>query len=199
MAVKLTDGFRQRLEREVAARIVEGRLPDAWRRVLAGEVPTQPLGREPPQPDRMSPGLRTVVRIIGRPSLLIRDDTFEEAVSDEWSEVLEAHRGVLESALPGVGRIDLEHHPDLAWAGTGFLIDDDIVVTNRHVAHEFVAREGSGFTWRSSGGVEIGRSVDFRAEHAATGSASAELTEILWVERESGPDMAFFRIAGTTT
>ena len=37
------------------------------------------------------------------------------------------------------GRIEVDNHPDLTWVGTGWLLADDVVVTNRHVASEFAA------------------------------------------------------------
>jgi hypothetical protein len=39
----------------------------------------------------------------------------------------------IEAAIPSVGRIELPGHPSLPYGGTGFIVGDDLLMTNRHV------------------------------------------------------------------
>lgn len=48
-------------------------------------------------------------------------------------------RAAIRRVIPSVGRIEVDNNPDFTWLGTGWLIGDDVVVTNRHVASEFAA------------------------------------------------------------
>jgi endonuclease G len=59
----------------------------------------------------------------------------------EW---LDAYRESLGKVLPSVGRIDVPGLPTLPYAGTGFVVGDDILLTNRHVAEVFVNGLGAG-------------------------------------------------------
>lgn len=193
--MKLTTSFEKDLDRELAKRLRARQLPQPYRhalgargvraaaRGLAAGAAGSAFGRR----------LRTIVRAHHRPSLLVQDDTFEPAVSDAWSGLLEQHRTTLAGVLPAVGRIELENHPQLSWVGTGFLVADNVLVTNRHVAHEFAERRGQGFAWRSFADGQADPGVNFLAEHERE-SARRPMIGILHVEDETGPDMAFFRV-----
>ena len=85
--------------------------------------------------------LETIVNRVGRPVLEVADDDFR--VEGPEAAIWEARlgnatvRAALRRVIPSVGRIEVDNHPELTWVGTGWLIADDIVVTNRHVAAEF--------------------------------------------------------------
>jgi endonuclease G, mitochondrial len=46
-------------------------------------------------------------------------------------------RGRIERCIESIGRIELPGHPRLPYGGTGFLVGDGLVMTNRHVAEIF--------------------------------------------------------------
>jgi endonuclease G len=48
----------------------------------------------------------------------------------------------VEAAIPAVGRIDLPDQPSLPYGGTGFVVGDGLLMTNRHVAQLFAAGLG---------------------------------------------------------
>lgn len=143
------------------------------------------------------PDIREAVIVrFGRPALLIRHDTFEPPDSEVWRQRLETARAAIETAIPAVGRIEVRNHPDLDWVGTGWLVAPDVVVTNRHVGVEFGRREGAGFAFRRNvRGLQIAARVDFREEHTIAEAEEFALIDILHIEDEDGPDMAFFRAA----
>jgi endonuclease G, mitochondrial len=138
-----------------------------------------------------------------RPVLPVKDDRLALEFSDDderksWLPRLEATAGVANAAIPSVGRIELTGSR-FAWIGTGWLIDENILVTNRHVALEFTQRDGQRFAFQP--GIDIpemrGR-VDFAQEIGATKRPVLfELVKPLWVEDKPGPDVAFFEIART--
>src|SRR5262249_7520435 len=87
-----------------------------------------------------------------RPVLTIRDNEtllvfVENADSEIWEARLKRAKPLLDHAIRAVGRIELKGSR-LDWVGTGWLVADNILVTNRHVANEFAMRKGEGFTFR---------------------------------------------------
>lgn len=143
----------------------------------------------------------TIVRKTGRPVLaVIRNQarlTFEEADSRIWKERLERAGDGLSQAAAAIGRIEVEGHA-LAWLGTGWLVAPDIIVTNRHVAGAFARRQGTGFVFRQGlGGSAMSASIDFLEELEREDSLSFALAEILHIEEDDGPDVAFLRVRST--
>jgi endonuclease G len=53
-----------------------------------------------------------------------------------------AARATLEAALPAIGRVELPDHPSLPYGGTGFVVGDGLLMTNRHVAELFASGLG---------------------------------------------------------
>jgi endonuclease G, mitochondrial len=133
-----------------------------------------------------------------RPVLAISENaaklTFRDAAdSDIWKVRLEKAEDKIKKASQAVGRIDLEN-AGLDWVGTGWLVHDEIIVTNRHVAGEFVARKAAGFSFKIGVGAEIGAAVDFLQEIDNPRTLVFRIVKILHVESPSGPDIAFFQI-----
>jgi endonuclease G, mitochondrial len=149
-----------------------------------------------PPPIPVDAGLEAIVLLLGRPVLLVRhDDVDLSAVeTDTWRQRLEQAQPVLRSAIRSVGRIEVRNNPQLDWVGTGWLVTDDVVVTNRHVASEFARREGDGFVFRSSFLGPMEASIDFSEELGGGAPAEVRLVEVLHVEDDGGPDLAFLRV-----
>jgi len=103
--------------------------------------------------------LETIVRR-ERPVLFVKEDwidvvdvtAFGEEAKDLIAD-LDARRADLQPLMPLIGRIDVTGFPGNDYLGTGWFVDADIVVTNRHVA-SLIAR------WD-------GRKLPFRAASAA--------------------------------
>jgi endonuclease G len=139
-----------------------------------------------------------VVLFEGRPSLLIRNDTFQLPDLAIWRERLHVSTGLLERVIPSVCRIELARHPLSAFypmIGTAWLIAEDVIVTNRHVAVFFGFQAGDRFYFRAhpeGGTVEI--RADFVEEHAASRENEFDVAEILHIEDDAGLDMAFLKL-----
>ncbi len=88
----------------------------------------------------------SVVVFTGRPSLLVQGDSFELPPLRTWRARLLASKSRLEAALPSAGRVELASS-DAGYVGTGWMIADRHIITNRHVAERFATatRRGGGF------------------------------------------------------
>src|SRR5215207_1728067 len=148
-------------------------------------------------PDRpVDPGLEAIILVMGRPVLLVQNDDFDLTVleTDTWRTRLEKARQGLRAAVLSVGRVDLDNIPRCDWVGTGWVVADDVVVTNRHVAAEFARRQGDGFVFQTSFLGQMGARIDFKEELEGPHPAEFRVTEVLHIEDAPGPDMAFLRV-----
>lgn len=111
-------------------------------------------------------------------------------------KAIEDNKSALEKACKGVGRVDLNNHFSLPYAGSGFLIDDTLVVTNRHVALIFAERLRSGYRFRKGRfGADIEARMDYRRFLGDATHLRAEVSEVLYIARDDEPDFALLRVA----
>lgn len=180
---------------EIGNRAAEGRLKNATseaprRRILERVQPsfrTEALGRDF--------DTEAIVLAFGRPSLLVRNGTFELPESTTWREILSLSRPRIEEAIARVGRIELINS-EMDWVGTGWLIDEAIIATNRHVAVEFAEARGGRLAFRKSpfNSETMSALVDFRQEYDVVESIEIPVAEVLFIAAEQEPDIAFLRI-----
>ena len=137
-----------------------------------------------------------------RPVLAIREnevqlDFVDQADSAIWKARLEKAAPFLTEAARAVGRVDLQGGP-LDWIGTGWLVSEAIIVTNRHVANEFAVRKGQGLTFRIADNGPMTASVDFLQEIDNPKTLTFKLTRPLLIQEAPGPDVAFFEVEPTS-
>ncbi len=145
--------------------------------------------------------LETIVRE-GRPALLIQQGKFvpptqTDQASREITKRLMDSAGILEAAVPLVGRIDVSNFPGSAtYLGTGWLVAPDVVVTNRHVA-ELIARWDGGSYQFLTGrfGDPIGASIDYKHEADSSAAEISDIEGVIWIEPAARKaDIAFIRV-----
>jgi endonuclease G, mitochondrial len=151
--------------------------------------------------DRTVFAQETIVLRTGRPVLAVVDDeaqlVFSDPESSVWESRLRDASGHLGAAARAVGRIEVEGH-SMAWLGTGWLVEPDVVVTNRHVAAEFGRHDGTAFVFKQGiSGSRINASIDFLEEIGSTRERTFRLNRILHIEDPDGPDLAFIRVSPT--
>lgn len=141
-----------------------------------------------------------IVLPLGRPSLPVRNDTFDVPIADFWKGRLYPTKSKLDRAIRSVGRVEV---PELRepFQGTGWIIAPSVMVTNRHVALTFGQRgTGSSFRFRTTPfGDPLTARIDFREEDIATQPFEVKIAEILYIAPDdpgdnSVPDIAFVRI-----
>jgi len=145
-----------------------------------------------------------VILKVGRPSLRIFHNEaeliFEESESEVWEKRLQAAKVPLSPVIPAVGRIEVVNHPIYEWCGTGWLVYDDIVVTNRHVAELFSRYNGSDFVFKTGiDGQLISSSIDLLQEYRNEEKKILKVVKIIHIEPDPGPDIAFFKVKAVDT
>ncbi len=141
-------------------------------------------------------GLESIVMRRNRPVLKVQEhapvlEFADEAEAILWKPRLEAAAG-LEDAISAVGRINLRGG-SLDWVGTGWLVAENIIVTNRHVAAHFAQHRGAGFTFLPG----VGAEVDFLKEFDSDATEAFDLVRPLFIADGASPDMAFFEVSQT--
>jgi len=141
-----------------------------------------------------------VVKLFGRPVLLVQDDAVTQGALDglesaEWVERLTTAKKWLDRAIPAVGRINLNNHPSYSWSGTGWLVSKRVVVTNRHVARDFCRYSSADnrfvFRLHEQNRRSVGPWIDFRMEYERNEERDFKIVDVLHVEDDDGPDLAF--------
>jgi phosphatidylserine/phosphatidylglycerophosphate/cardiolipin synthase-like enzyme len=145
-----------------------------------------------------------------RPVLFVRDGKFDTddvtALGPEAVDLVDRmrqHGERLLPLLPLIGRIDVLHFPGNEYLGTGWFVDTEVVVTNRHVASLVARWDGAKFAFsRGVGGQPIEASMCNAHEFddlAPDVTRVFRVEEVLYIEPESGPnDIAFLRVARRT-
>lgn len=171
--------------------------------VIVPELIAEETKAVPPEPTFFQEReAETIVRQNARPVMVIRDNRvtteFLGPDSEVWANrVLAAHK-TLDKVIPAVGRVEVNNNPDYQWLGTGWLVAEDVVVTNRHVAREFARLGPNGFTFRLgvNGGPQSAR-LDFIEEYGHAKVAEFSVAAVLWIAGPSEPDVAFLRVVRT--
>jgi endonuclease G len=142
--------------------------------------------------------LEAIVLADLRPAYLIQNDRIQIDGNYEHMDELRAHIDQMETICQSVGRVDLFNHR-AAFVGTGWLIEDDVVVTNRHVAQIF-SQTDHWDEWDFISG-SFGRPVVVQVnpyhQHLTVEpelSPSLQVTGILYVATANEPDIALLRV-----
>ena len=108
--------------------------------------------------------VEAIIIPLKRPAVLVQSDDYRVEHA-QWlhlnQEGSDARSNIL-SALPSVGRINLPSNSAVPYAGTGFIVSETLLMTNRHVAEQFTNGLGEdNVTLKPGASVNI----DFKAEH----------------------------------
>ncbi|OXC73413.1 trypsin-like serine peptidase [Caballeronia sordidicola] len=143
--------------------------------------------------DSATAGLEAIVRLTGRPSLLIVGGKVAGA-SDEWEEPLDIFEGMIEEVIPKVGRLRVPEFADEPYLGTAFMVAPCLAMTNFHVAIHFA--EQNGANWKI--GTGLSALVDFLAENGHPGVPSGQhefrVTGIEYLHPDPRVDLAVLRM-----
>ncbi|MEM7679213.1 MAG: DNA/RNA non-specific endonuclease, partial [Myxococcota bacterium] len=132
----------------------------------------------------------------GRPALLVQDDAWAEPELTTIKERLQTAPQRLHANVPRVGRLEITNAAG-DYVGTGWMIDSDTLITNRHVAQFFSDRVRGGYEFRRNGdGAQLHVQVDFAREYQRPRKILVSARKILFIERQSRilPDMALIQL-----
>lgn len=143
----------------------------------------------------------SIIQRVGRPVFAITGGKVKIKLEDQaaqvWKRRLEQSAPVLLPAIAAVGRVELGNHPlAMDFVGTGWLIEPDVIVTNRHVAMEFAQRSAAGFGFRVGFDrrTNITVDIDFLEEVGSKAENEVKVREILFISNDAGPDVAFLKL-----
>lgn len=143
-------------------------------------------------------GLEAIVKVTGRPVLFIQNDTFQKPDLESIGDRLEKHRAKIEKVIPSVARVDILNHADYDYVGTAWMIEEDVMITNRHVAEYFAYRQADRFVFDTTPfGRKLEVQVDFAQEYKSEKKAiEVPILEVLHMEKKVGgaPDFALLKV-----
>ncbi|MFZ0262813.1 MAG: DNA/RNA non-specific endonuclease [Pseudolabrys sp.] len=131
--------------------------------VAAAEAGLQKLAEDRVQeitPSEML-GLEAIVLPRNRPVALVRGDSYDDLDGPWVSLNDDVIKKRIASLLPLIGRVEVPSSPILPYAGTGFVVGQGLIATNRHVAQLF--SQGRGLTIRYRAGdaaIDFKRQID---------------------------------------
>ncbi len=131
--------------------------------VAAAEAGLQKLAEDRVQeitPSEML-GLEAIVLPRNRPVALGRGDSYDDLDGPWVSLNDDVIKKRIASLLPLIGRVEVPSSPILPYAGTGFVVGQGLIATNRHVAQLF--SQGRGLTIRYRAGdaaIDFKRQID---------------------------------------
>ena len=197
---------------EEVSRRLSGRTSPSWSKDTAAAMRT--LVRADDQP--LTEGLalagspqedleyESIAIRLGRPAYVVSggkpvlSDTDDD--SEVWRKRLDPNDPLSkkwQSAVLSVGRINMQNHPAaMPYAGTGWVIDNNVIVTNRHVARVFAQSRGQGFEFRTGFDRtnKIGVDWDPIVEFGSTASNVFRITRVLYIASDAEGDIAFLGI-----
>lgn len=126
-----------------------------------------------------------------RPVLDIHEGKYDTPIEPFEHLDQRRYRDVIQPAIPSIGRIDLPESVRIPYAGTGFVVGDGLLMTNRHVAELFANGLGQvDLAFRSEQPVAI----DFVRENVDDGADYFRIVDILMIHPYW--DMALLRVEG---
>ncbi|NIJ52439.1 phospholipase D-like domain-containing protein [Dyadobacter arcticus] len=139
-------------------------------------------------------GVRPVVRI--KDNKVTTEFLGRNTSNSAWAPVLLQCSEALNKAIPAVGRIEL-NNGDLSWVGTGWMIEEGIIVTNAHVAELFSKPDAatSSFVFKPGllGGT-VSSKIDFLEEENNVNSLEHPISNVIWIAPTGETDVAFLKV-----
>jgi endonuclease G len=149
------------------------------------------------------PHVEAVVVPFMRPVLFIKNGKIEIPESLELKERILKFKPVIEQPLSSVGRIELKNH-QIRNLGTGWIVSENVIVTNRHVAEFFAIKEnrnalGAAIRRNFTGDI-LKPNIDFQEEYINASTSlnefEIEIEKVLYLPDGSKdlPDIALLKL-----
>ncbi|MEM8909340.1 MAG: serine protease, partial [Bacteroidota bacterium] len=144
--------------------------------------------------------LRMVNHDYLRPAIVVQDGSFTLATDNPWAPILQHYRKYIERAIRSTGVFEIQQRRHKVTAGTGWVLDEDLIVTNQHVAAEFFERKGEQYHFKK-GRTHV--TIDFKEEFDRVHDREFRILELVHMEApdhhlyDHRPDLAILRVEKT--
>lgn len=126
-----------------------------------------------------------------RPVVDIKNDSYAKPGSP-WEHLAKSPvKTKITPNIRSIGRIELPGHPSIPFGGTGFVVGDNLIMTNRHVAEIFADGIGTSRLRFKSGAKSA---IDFVQEIDRQSSAPLQVRDVLMIHPHW--DMALLKVEG---
>ena len=138
------------------------------------------------------PLTEAVIKTYGRPVLYVRDGKIDLPDSPIIRQRVLQARSALEQRIPSVGRVEFEDTEDMFYYGTGWVIAENTIITNAHVAEDFSRGNKGKYAFLRDGTYgELRAQIDFREEHQGDNEFEAIFDRVVFIGNQNDqPDMA---------
>jgi endonuclease G, mitochondrial len=137
--------------------------------------------------------LEAIIMPLNRPAVFVRGTSYDD-LPESWSVLNTPDvKSRLGNTFPSIGRINLPNSPLIPYGGTGFVVGDGLLMTNRHVVQLFSRGVGLNILY-TSGDAAIGFKHELGEPDTSVPLtvSKVELIHPYW-------DMALLRVEGLTT
>jgi len=132
-----------------------------------------------------------------RPAFVIQDNDFTVPADHPWASILNTYKANIQRAVSSVGIFEIVRGGKKFPSGTGWLLSEDLIVTNQHVAEVFCEKIDGKFQIKE-GFEKI--TIDFNEEFERIHDYEFKVLEIVHVEEDDTsiydhtPDIAILRV-----
>ena len=132
-----------------------------------------------------------------RPAFVVQDRTFRVPLDHPWKPILDLYKNNLEKAIQSVGIFEIVKNGKKYPSGTGWVLSDELIVTNQHVVEIFCDKTANGFKLKE--GFDT-ITIDFNEEFERIHDFEFDVLEIVHVEEsdtslyDHTPDIAILRV-----
>jgi endonuclease G, mitochondrial len=114
-------------------------------------------------------GLEAIILPDLRPVVFINNNVYDAVPMKIWAHLnRDDVRRRLQPLLPSIGRVEVPLQPSVPYGGTAFVVGENLLMTNRHVAKIFAEGRGTQIFYHDGGAA-----IDFKRERKTLGAAKA--------------------------
>jgi V8-like Glu-specific endopeptidase len=195
-------GLKKKLEENICKEYeIIDPVNNDFEKITTAEVPESPTREAdelpPVHAERIiiaTAGARPVVKILNNQ---VTDQFLgKNTEGSPWGPILIEAAAMINKSIPAIGRIELKNG-EIPWCGTGWLIDDGIIVTNAHVADIFAKLDDGQSQFIFKPGLvrdQMSSGIDFLKEEGNDTLNEHPITDILYVAPAGEADVAFLRV-----
>ena len=148
-----------------------------------------------------SPEMEAMILPFLRPVLMIQKNRIIQPDADELRKRMAPYMARLESRVPSVGRIEFKKQGRIPYGGTGWLVSEDTILTNRHVALLVAEKKGRVISFRKNLiGDTMEAYIDFGEEYTGpnkpTPQFEVQVEKIMFMTEDKStlPDIALLKL-----